>query len=105
MKKKINNVQVVTKKDIQILRNDFKKSEKSLRGEILKVEGKVEVLQEGQEKIEAKLDKIANTLDGFIGTVDNLRIENEVGANQIRDLRELSSDYETRITKLESTAP
>ncbi len=105
MKKKINNVQVATKKDIQILRNDFKKSEKSLRGEILKVEGKVEVLQEGQEDIKTMLDRLQNTLDGFVGTVDNLRIENEVGANQVRDLRELTDDHETRITKLESTAP
>ena len=76
-----------------------------MRGEILKVEGKVEVLQEGQEDIKAMLDRLQNTLDGFVGTVDNLRIENEVGANQTRDLRELADDHETRITKLESTAP
>jgi len=101
MKKKTNNVQVATKKDIQMLRNDFKKSEKSLRGEILKVEGKVEVLQEGQEDIKATLDRLQNTLDGFVGRVDNLTAENEVGANQTRDLRVQVDDHEERISRLE----
>lgn len=48
-----------------------------------------------EERIDIKLDKIANTLDGFVEVVDNLRIENEVGANQIHELRK-------RVTKLES---
>lgn len=83
MQKKTASVQVATKSDIKSL--DKK-------------------IDDNQKILEKKLDKIANTLDGFVGTVDNLRIENEVGANQIRDLRELTDNHETRIAKLESTA-
>lgn len=83
MPKKSQNSQFLTKRDIQDLA-----SKKDLK-----------VLE---DKLGEKLDNIANTLDGFVGTVDNLRVENEVGANQIRDLRERADDHETRITKLES---
>lgn len=101
---KTDNTQVATKADIQGLRTEFqglrtefKRTEKSLRGEILRVEEKVENLEEGQKDIKATLVKLQNTLDGFVGTVDNLRTENEVGAHQTREL-------EKRVTKLESSS-
>lgn len=84
MQKKSQNPQFLTKRDIQDLA-----SKKDLK--IL------------EDKLGEKLDKIANTLDGFVGTVDNLRIENEVGANQIKELRDRADNHEERITKLEST--
>ncbi len=64
-----------------------------------KLEGKINGLE---QRIGEKLDKIANTLDGFVGRVDDLTIENEVGANQIKELRDKTNDHEGRITKLES---
>ena len=50
----------------------------------------------GQKQIKAALVKLQNTLDGFVGTVDELRTENVVGTHQIREL-------EVRVDKLEST--
>lgn len=119
---KTNNTQVATKADINRIesklhtfatkddlkrfatKDDLKKFatkielkhvEKNLRGEILRVEEKVEELQEGQQEIKTTLVKLQNTLDGFVGTVETLRTENEVGAHQLREL-------DKRVTKLES---
>ncbi|CAN5181559.1 hypothetical protein BH11PAT1_BH11PAT1_6060 [soil metagenome] len=116
--------QPATKKDLHELRGEMKKMEKSLRGEILgveeKVEGldekverldkkvgglgekverldeKVEKIQKGQETIASALTQLQNTLDGFVGTVDELRTNTEVGAHQIREL-------DVRVTKIESS--
>ncbi|GEM_PF-3086143 len=49
-----------------------------------------------------KLDKLQNTLDGFVGRVDDLTIENQVGTNQITELGEQVEGHEGRITRLES---
>lgn len=77
--------QAATKDDLKELKVEIKTDIKTLDGKIDQVE----------ERLGKKLDKIANTLDGFVGVVDNLRIENEVGSGQIEDLRK-------RVTKLES---
>lgn len=87
-----------TKADVTGLRGEFKRTEKSLRGEILRVEEKVEVLEEGQQEIKASLVKLQNTLDGFVGTVDDLRTDNQVGAHQLIEL-------DACVTKLESSRP
>ena len=106
-----------TKKDIKDVRADLKQTEKSLRAEILRVEEKVENLEDGQkdikqhlnvfentietrltaieQKLDAKFDKVMTVLDKFVETVDDLRTDNTVGAEQIRDL-------DIRVTKLES---
>lgn len=81
MPKKSQKPQVATKSDIKLLKGDIQGLEKRM--------------DEKFNNVDVKLDKIANTLDGFVGTVDNLRIENEVGASQIHELRK-------RVTKLES---
>lgn len=83
------------------LRSEFKRV---LRQEILRVEKRVEDIQEQQKVASVKLDKIDKTLDGFVGRVDNLTIENEVGTKQVEELRERVDDHEERITKLESPA-
>lgn len=96
MKDKSNNQNIISeiKKLAKSLKTGFKKTERVLRQEILKVEEKTEELADGQKRLDVKLSRIENTLDGFVGTVDNLRVENEVGANQISDLRERVDDHD-----------
>src|SRR3990167_3418342 len=72
-----------------------KGSEKVLGTEILRVEERVENLEEGQKRLEGKVDKmgstiekISNQLDGFVGRVDDLTNDNEIGTDQIHELRE-----------------
>ena len=76
---------------------DLKNVEKNIRGEILKVEERVENLEEGQKRIEATLNKVSIQLDGFVGKVEALEQENLLGTDQYRD-------HEKRISKLESAA-
>ena len=94
-------------------KKELKKTERNLRVEILKVEERVEILEEKvdgldkkldgvEKKLSDKLNSIANTIDGFVGRVDDLSTDNEVGAAQIHDLRETAKDHEKRIAKLES---
>lgn len=49
-----------------------------------------------ESRIDKKLDKIMNTLDGLVGVIDDLRTDNVVGAEQFRD-------HEKRISKLEKS--
>ena len=99
MPKKSDNSQVATKGDVIAVKT-------GLETKIQRLDKKVQRFEETMNirfrNVDTKLDKIASTLDGFVGGVDNLRIENEVGADQIRDLREKVGDHEVRITKLES---
>ena len=103
-----------TKADVN---KTVKSSEKVLRAEILRVEERLERVEgrlgnriDGTEKklgdkidgVEVKLDKISNQLDGFVGRVDDLTNENEIGADQIHRLREDVKGHEKRIAKLES---
>lgn len=92
------------------IRSEFKRTEKALRGEILRVEESVENLEDGQKNLEdgqkqikAKLEKMDNTLISFVGRVDTLETENEIGTDQIHELRETTKDHEKRIAKLESS--
>lgn len=101
MLKKTTSNQVATKKDIHELRNEFKKTEKNLRADSLKLEVRFENLEEGQKRIEVTVNKTANMLDAFLGRLDNLEIDNKVGANQTRDLRVQVDDHEERISRLE----
>lgn len=101
----IKDSQLATKGDLKkfATKTELKSVEKNLRGEILRVEGrveriedKVEELQVGQKDIKVSLTKLQNTLDGFVGTVETLRTENEIGAHQLKEL-------DKRVTKLESS--
>lgn len=120
MTKKIIPNQPATKLDITALNVELKKTERVLRNEILRVEERVENVEDGMKRlegkvdgiekrlgdkidgIEVKLDRIANQLDGFVGRVDDLTNDNEIGTDQIHLLRETSKDHEKRIAKLES---
>ena len=93
------------------LNKAVKGSERILRAEILRVEERVENIEEGLKRFEEKVDKIgttiekiSNQLDGFVGRVDDLTNDNEIGTDQINRLREDVKDHEGRITKLESPA-
>ncbi len=100
--KEQNIIILAIKRIEKSLRAEFKKTEKNLRGEILKVEERVENLEEGQKRIEATINRTASTLDGFVGAVDDLRVDNTVGTNQIHELDKTTKNHEARITKLES---
>ncbi len=95
-----------TKSDIKYL----KAESKSIRGEILIVEEKVENLQEvvkeirnDNKKMDVKLDKLQNTLDGFVSVVDDLRTDNTVGTHQTRELQIIATDLEKRVKHIESS--
>ena len=100
MKKKTKKDSLATKKDLNKLASkvDFK----NLRKEVLKIEARVENLEDGQGRIETKLDIIENKLDGFVGTVDNLKKDNEIGTDQYREHDLKITDHESRLTTLES---
>ncbi|MBI5452914.1 hypothetical protein HY945_05635 [Candidatus Gottesmanbacteria bacterium] len=55
------------------------------------------------KRMETKLDKLQNTLDGFVGVVDDLRTDNTVGTYQTRELREIMENHEKRLKHLESS--
>ncbi|MBI2442683.1 MAG: hypothetical protein HYV40_02100 [Candidatus Levybacteria bacterium] len=74
-----------------------------MRGEILRVEERVENLEEGQEDIKGKLVKLQNTMDKFVAGVDDLRTDNVVGAHHTRELELKAADHEKRIKQLESS--
>jgi TolA-binding protein len=80
-----------------------KSTEKVLRVEILRVEERAENLEEGQKEMKVMLNKISNQLDGFVGRVDDLTNDNEIGTEQIHELKDITKDHEKRITKLESS--
>lgn len=89
----------LTKWDIM----DIKKTQSSLRVEILKVKERVGDISDSQKRSETTLNKISNQLDGFVGRVDDLTTDNVVGTNQIHELRDEAKDHEKRISKLESS--
>ncbi len=106
--KKSNNV--ATKNDIQGLRSDFKSSKKSLFGQMLKLEEKIEnvedrlgeKIEKAEVKLETKIDKLLTEVSNFAGRVETLEKENELGADQIHRVREDIKDHKKRITRLES---
>ncbi len=113
----MNDTKVATKEDIK----DLKADSKSVRAEILRVEVKVENLEDGQkrhemqirelrietkvnnEKVNDKLDRLMNTVDGFVGRVDNLTVDNEVGTHQTRELELKVEALEKRVKRIESS--
>lgn len=107
---------LATKDDLKKLatKTEIKQVEKTLRKEILRVEERVEAVQDGLKEfkkeiegkvsgIDAKLDKLQNTLDGFVGTVDTLRTGQEIGTYQLSELKNKVDNHEKRISHLEPT--
>ncbi len=110
MIKKSQTNNLATKTDIKGLRTEFKRTEKSLRQEILKVESKVELVEEKVEEVENKLskqmkdqhDQVMTAISNFAGRVETLETENSVGTDHTRELRVQVDNHEERITTLES---
>lgn len=109
---KVTGNQSATKDDLKKLatRTDLKQVEKTLRGEILRVEERVEVVEEGMKElnekvsiVDGKLDKLQNTLDGFVGVVDTLRTESEISVHHTREIQLKVKNHEDRISHLESS--
>lgn len=92
MPKNPQNSHPATKSDIGVLKAD---------ASTLKTN--VGALKTDIQGLDKKLDKLQNTLDGFVGRVDDLTIENQIGVNQTRELREQVESHEGRITRLESS--
>ncbi|MBI4097482.1 MAG: hypothetical protein HY426_00400 [Candidatus Levybacteria bacterium] len=92
------------------LRAEMKSGHKAIRQEALKVEERVENLEEGQKRMEKTINKISIQLDGFVGNVGELTEENVIATEHYRDhdlpaialLRQLQAGK--RISKLEKTA-
>lgn len=101
MNKKSDSDQASTKKDINRIEKFLKVGFKNLRNEILKVETRVENLEDGQKRLETKVDRLEIKLDGFAGGVELLKQENSVGVKHTRELRVQVDDHEVRLTTLE----
>jgi hypothetical protein len=53
------------------------------------------------QRLETKLDKLQNTLDGFVGVVDDLRTDNTVGTHHTHELQLRVDDHEKRLKHIE----
>ena len=78
------------------LRSEIRMGDKLLRREMLKIEERVGNIEEKQKVMDKKLDSLDSKLDGFVGKVETLEKENEIGTEHYRD-------HEKRISKLETT--
>lgn len=73
---------------------------KNLKAEIreLRVETKTY-----NKELDTKLDRLQNTLDGFVGRVDDLSVDNEIGTHHTRELQLKVNDLEKRVKHIESS--
>ncbi len=99
-----------TKTDIKSLRTelkadirDLKSDVKVIRRDSLKIEERLENVEDGIKDIKVILGKMSNTLDGFVGRVDDLTVDNEVGTHQTRELEVKVEDLDKRVTQIESS--
>ncbi|MBI2031209.1 MAG: hypothetical protein HYT08_01205 [Candidatus Levybacteria bacterium] len=112
MTKNTTRNNLATKTDIKGLRTEFKRTEKSLKQEILKVESKVELIEdkvgEAREDLIKQMkeqhDQVMTAISNFAGRVETLETENSVGTAHTRELRIQVDDHEARLAALESAA-
>lgn len=96
---------LATKEDLKkfSLKTDLRRVEKSLRGEILRVEERVEATEDKLSKqMKEQHDQVMTAISNFAGRVETLETENSVGTDHTRKLRIQVDDHETRLTTLES---
>ena len=105
----MDDTQVATKADLAAVKSELKTDIKAVKSEVkflhqafLKLEARVESLEEGQKQIVMILKRMESTLDGFVGRVDNLTTDNEVGAHQTREIQQIVDDHEKRLQYIES---
>ena len=105
-KSDLETVRTELKSDIKALRTELKLEIKALRQQILRLEERVEKLEEDIKNINQimniKLDRLQNTLDAFVGAIDDLRTDNTVGAHHTRELQKRVADHEERLKQIES---
>lgn len=111
-----------------VTKADLKKESKAIRAEMLRLEERIEKLEEEvkglkeemkelrkelnelraefreiSQRLDVKLDRLQNTMDKFVGRVDDLTVENEVGAHHTRELTVKVGNLEKRVKRLESS--
>jgi hypothetical protein len=98
----------VTKSDLLALEkkqnrrfSDLKNQTQAIRKDSLRLEERVEKLEDLTKTILFELKKNTNILIDLTGKFDDLRNENTVGANQIYEVRKQITDHDKRIKKLE----
>ncbi len=81
-------------------KSDIKNLKAEIRAEIreLRVETKTY-----NKELDTKLDKLQNTLDGFVGRVDDLSVDNEIGTHHTREIQLKVNDLEKRVKHIESS--
>lgn len=85
-------------------KSDLKKAEKSLRAELLRLEVKMEGMEERiDENAKKYRDQVLGKLDGVMGELETMRQENTIGAYQTSELRKQIDDHEKRLVQLEKT--
>ncbi len=104
---------LATKTELSAVKADTKSLKleiKYVRQDLLRLEERVENVEEGikdlradNQKLDIKLDRLQNTLDGFVGRVDDLSVENEVGAHHTRELQIKVDDHDRRLKHIESS--
>lgn len=81
--------------------------EKSLRRELLRLEGRMEGFEGRMEKSDENAkryrDQILTRLDGVMGELQTMREENTIGAYQTSELQKQVDSHEKRIARLENT--
>lgn len=100
MKQK-GNLSISTLVTTTQLKKELGKVEKTLRKELLQLEGRMENLEENSRKYR---DDITSRLDDVMRQLGILNQENIVGAQQTRELRHQVDTHEIRIVKLEKTS-
>ena len=80
------------------IKKDLKLLDKSLRGELLRLEGKIEKSDENAEKYK---DEILAKMDEVMEELGVMREENTIGSGQTSQLREEVENHEKRIKNLE----
>jgi len=86
------------KSEKSAIKKDLKLLEKSLRGELLRLEGKIERSDENAEKYK---DEILAKMDEVMGELGVMREDNTIGSGQTSQLREQVEDHDKRIKNLE----
>ncbi len=113
MNTKINTSNSATKKDFQGLRSEFRSTKKSLFGQLLKLEEKIEhgkeelseQIKKQSEQMKKQHDEVMTLVSNFVGRVGDIEDNNEVGAEHTRELKVNVENHEKRIKKLESAKP
>ena len=98
---------IATKTDIKKLKAELTTDIKFVKEVINELKEEIRELRtenrDNDQKHNTKLDRLQNTLDGFVGRVDDLSVDNEVGTHHTRELELKVESLEKRVNQLESS--